>query len=185
MSLYIKGINSLPVGDYKIFVFEDTDGIKKIMVDLCHEENGLRVGDYKLLNFDEISTPLEEYTTVKNLDEAIDHCFSIVNSTDENICAECKAEHLRLCGWLGELKRRIEDEQSLEAHGGGSISEERCMNKFEYIKTLSLSQLASFLNIAAPVCMGTDYDCKEALEYWLSTPIGDNPDKENNQPNSH
>ena len=57
---------------------------------------------------------LGEYTTVTTLDEAIDHCFSIVNSTDEKICAECKAEHLRLCGWLGELKRRKEAEHALK-----------------------------------------------------------------------
>lgn len=57
---------------------------------------------------------LDEYTTVTTLDEAIDHCFSIANSTDENICAECKAEHLRLCGWLYELKSRVEAEQALK-----------------------------------------------------------------------
>ena len=51
---------------------------------------------------------------ISDLDEAIDHCFSIVNSTDDHICAECKAEHMRLCGWLGELKSRVEAEQALK-----------------------------------------------------------------------
>lgn len=55
-----------------------------------------------------------EYMSVTTLDEAIDHCFSIVNSTDENICAECKAEHLKLCGWLGELKRRKDAERAIK-----------------------------------------------------------------------
>ena len=49
-----------------------------------------------------------DYDEVKSLDEAIDHCYEIATSSDPNICAECKAEHMRLCGWLGDLKRRIE-----------------------------------------------------------------------------
>lgn len=48
-----------------------------------------------------------DYDTVTTIDEAIDHCYQIATSTDETVCAECKAEHMRLCGWLGDLKRRI------------------------------------------------------------------------------
>ena len=48
-----------------------------------------------------------DYDTVTTIDEAIDHCYQIATSTDETACAECKAEHMRLCGWLGDLKRRI------------------------------------------------------------------------------
>ena len=56
-----------------------------------------------------------DYDTVSTIDEAIDHCYKIATSTDENICVECKAEHIRLCGWLGDLKRRkLEDE--IESH---------------------------------------------------------------------
>lgn len=52
------------------------------------------------------------YDTVTTIDEAIDHCYQIATSTDETVCAECKAEHMRLCGWLGDLKRRITAEQA-------------------------------------------------------------------------
>lgn len=55
-----------------------------------------------------------DYDTVTTIDEAIDHCYQIATSTDETVCAECKAEHMRLCGWLGELKRRITAEQALK-----------------------------------------------------------------------
>lgn len=55
-----------------------------------------------------------DYDTVTTIDEAIDHCYQIATSTDETVCAECKAEHMRLCGWLGDLKRRIAAEQALE-----------------------------------------------------------------------
>ena len=55
-----------------------------------------------------------DYDTVTTIDEAIDHCYQIATSTDENVCAECKAEHMRLCGWLGDLKRRIAAEQALK-----------------------------------------------------------------------
>jgi hypothetical protein len=55
-----------------------------------------------------------DYDTVTTIDEALDHCYQIATSTDETVCAECKAEHMRLCGWLGELKRRITAEQALE-----------------------------------------------------------------------
>ena len=61
-----------------------------------------------------------DYDTVTTIDEAIDHCYQIATSTDETVCAECKAEHMRLCGWLGDLKRRIAAEQVLkerENHG--------------------------------------------------------------------
>lgn len=55
-----------------------------------------------------------DYDTVTTIDEAIDHCYQIATSTDETVCAECKAEHMRLCGWLGDLKRRITAEQALK-----------------------------------------------------------------------
>ena len=55
-----------------------------------------------------------DYDTVTIIDEAIDHCYKIATSTDENVCVECKAEHMRLCGWLGDLRRRIEAEQALK-----------------------------------------------------------------------
>ena len=55
-----------------------------------------------------------DYDTVTTLDEAIDHCYQIATSTDETVCAECKAEPLRLCSWLGDLKRRIVAEQALK-----------------------------------------------------------------------
>lgn len=55
-----------------------------------------------------------DYNTVTTIDEAIDHCYQIATSTDENVCAECKAEHMRLCGWLGDLKRRIAAERALK-----------------------------------------------------------------------
>ena len=55
-----------------------------------------------------------DYDTVTTIDEAIDHCYQIATSTDENVCAECKAEHMRLCEWLGDLKRRIAAEKALK-----------------------------------------------------------------------
>ena len=55
-----------------------------------------------------------DYDTVTTIDEAIDHCYQIATSTDEPVCAECKAEHMRLCGWLVGLKRRIAAEQALK-----------------------------------------------------------------------
>lgn len=55
-----------------------------------------------------------DYDTVTTIDEAIDHCYQIATSTNENVCAECKAEHMRLCGWLGDLKRRITAEKALK-----------------------------------------------------------------------
>jgi hypothetical protein len=55
-----------------------------------------------------------DYYTVTTIDEAIDHCYQIATSADENVCAECKAEHMRLCGWLGDLKRRIAAEQEVK-----------------------------------------------------------------------
>jgi len=55
-----------------------------------------------------------DYDTVTTLDEAIDHCYQIATSTDETVCAECKAEHMRLCGWLSDLRRRIEAERALK-----------------------------------------------------------------------
>ena len=55
-----------------------------------------------------------DYDTVTTIDEAIDHCYQIATSTDESVCDECKAEHMRLCGWLGDLKSRIIAEQALK-----------------------------------------------------------------------
>ena len=57
---------------------------------------------------------VSNYDAVTTIDEAIDHCYQIATSTDETVCAECKAEHMRLCGWLGDLKRRIAAEQALK-----------------------------------------------------------------------
>ena len=57
---------------------------------------------------------VSNYDAVTTIDEAIDHCYQIATSTDETVCAECKAEHMRLCGWLGGLKRRIAAEQALK-----------------------------------------------------------------------
>lgn len=54
---------------------------------------------------------LEDYTEVITLDEAIDHAYKIAMSPDDGICSECRAEHMRLCGWLGELKHRLENDQ--------------------------------------------------------------------------
>ena len=61
-----------------------------------------------------------DYDTVTTIDEAIDHCYQIATSTDETVCAECKAEHMRLCGWLGDLKRRIAAEQALKERENGA-----------------------------------------------------------------
>lgn len=61
-----------------------------------------------------------DYDTVTTIDEAIDHCYQIATSTDETVCAECKAEHMRLCGWLGDLRRRIEAEQALKERENGA-----------------------------------------------------------------
>ena len=61
-----------------------------------------------------------DYDTVTTIDEAIDHCYQIATSTDETVCAECKAEHMRLCGWLGDLKRRIAAEQALKEREGNA-----------------------------------------------------------------
>lgn len=55
-----------------------------------------------------------DYDTVTTIDEAIDHSYQIATSADENVCAECKAEHMRLCSWLGDLKRRIAAEQAVK-----------------------------------------------------------------------
>ena len=64
-----------------------------------------------------------DYDTVTTIDEAIDHCYQIATSTDETVCAECKAEHMRLCGWLGDLKRRIAAEQALKEREANGQSE--------------------------------------------------------------
>lgn len=62
-----------------------------------------RCGDFKdCSRFVELPD-VGDYDIVTTLDEAIDHCYQIATSTDENICTECKAEHMRLCGWLGVL----------------------------------------------------------------------------------
>lgn len=56
---------------------------------------------------------IDDYDEAKLLDIAIDYCYNIAMSSDPNICAEYKAGHMRICGWLGDLRRRIEAEQSL------------------------------------------------------------------------
>ena len=45
---------------------------------------------------------------------AIAYCYKVAMSSDPNVCVEYKAEHMRLCGWLGDLRRRIEAEQALK-----------------------------------------------------------------------
>lgn len=73
-----------------------------------------RCGDFKdRSRFVELPD-VSNYDAVTTIDEAIDHCYQIATSTDETVCAECKAEHMRLCGWLGDLKRRIAAEQALK-----------------------------------------------------------------------
>lgn len=57
---------------------------------------------------------LPDIGDVVSLDEAIDASYAIATSTDECISAECKAEHMRLCGWLGELKHKVEKGESLK-----------------------------------------------------------------------
>ena len=57
---------------------------------------------------------IDDYGEAKLLDIAIDYCYKVAMSSDPNICVECKAEHMRLCGWLGDLRRRIEAEQALK-----------------------------------------------------------------------
>ena len=48
---------------------------------------------------------------VVSLNEAID---AIATSTDGCISAECEAKHMRLCGWLGELKHKVEKGESFK-----------------------------------------------------------------------
>lgn len=57
---------------------------------------------------------IDDYEDVKLLDIAIDSCYKVAMSSDPDICVEYKAEHMRLCGWLGDLRRRIEAEQALK-----------------------------------------------------------------------
>jgi len=57
---------------------------------------------------------IDDYGEAKLLDIAIDYCYKVAMSSDPNICVEYKAEHMRLCGWLGDLRRRIEAEQALK-----------------------------------------------------------------------
>lgn len=72
-----------------------------------------RCGDFKdRSRFVEL--PCHVGDTVTTIDEAIDHCYQIATSTDETVCVECKAEHMRLCGWLGDLKRGIAAKQALK-----------------------------------------------------------------------
>ena len=59
-----------------------------------------------------VELPCHVGDIVTTIDEAIDHCYQIATSTDETVCAECKAEHMRLCGWLGDLKRGIAAKQA-------------------------------------------------------------------------
>ena len=57
---------------------------------------------------------IDDYEEAKLLDIAIDYCYKVAMSSDPNICTEYKAEHMRICGWLGDLRRRIEAEQTLK-----------------------------------------------------------------------
>lgn len=44
--------------------------------------------------------------SILTLDEAIEHCWLVaVGKSEQEACAECKADHMRLLGWLQELKR--------------------------------------------------------------------------------
>lgn len=78
-------------------------------------------GDYPCCRFKHrshfIELPdIEDYDAVTVFDDVIDHCYKIATSPGENICAEHKAEHMRLCGWLNDLKRKIVAEQILKEH---------------------------------------------------------------------
>ena len=105
----------------------DVCGIKKEII-----SSGIRVMDSKNVEnvcpfFKDRSRFVElpdvgDYDTVTTIDEAIDHCYQIATSTNENICVECKAEHMRLCGWLGELKRRRAAEQALKERENNGVS---------------------------------------------------------------
>ena len=79
------------------------------------------VGDYPCCRFKHRSHFIElpdigDYDAVTVFDDVIDHCYKIATSPGENICAERKAEHLRLCGWLGDLRRKIVAEQILKEY---------------------------------------------------------------------
>lgn len=79
------------------------------------------VGDYPCCRFKDryhfIELPhIGDYDIVTIFNDIIDHCYKIAVNTDENICAERKAEYMRLCGWIGDLKRRIITEQMLKEH---------------------------------------------------------------------
>lgn len=41
------------------------------------------------------------------LEEAIKHCYEVLDI--EDMCEECKQEHLQLAKWLEELKQRRSD----------------------------------------------------------------------------
>lgn len=45
------------------------------------------------------------------------------------------------------------------------------MTNYEHMMSLSLPQLARFLDRQAPVCMGETKNCEETLQYWLSLPV--------------
>lgn len=68
-------------------------------------------------HFIELPT-IDDYENAKLLDIAIDYCYKVAMNPDPNIRAEYKAEHMRLCGWLGDLRRRIEAEQALQTLKG-------------------------------------------------------------------
>lgn len=77
------------------------------------------VGNYPCCRFKDryhfIELPhIEDYNIVTIFDDIINHCYKIAVSSDENICVERKAEYMRLCGWIGDLKRRIITEQMLK-----------------------------------------------------------------------
>ena len=79
------------------------------------------VGNYPCCRFKDryhfIELPhIEDHNIVTIFDDIINHCYKIAVSTDESICVERKAEYMRLCGWIGDLKRRIITEQMLKTN---------------------------------------------------------------------
>lgn len=52
--------------------------------------------------------------SVKYLCSKIPSAQCIYNTFPFGTCAECIAEHLKLCGWLGELKRIKDAERAIK-----------------------------------------------------------------------
>ena len=55
----------------------------------------------RLMNKTDKSRTFEEDKEIMSLDEAIEHCVDVFESTD---CDDCALEHLQLADWLTELK---------------------------------------------------------------------------------